>query len=290
MGTVIALDTFSGSGNATNGLRWAGYTVLGYELWEQAISTHRANGLACSHADLKVKSLTNWRGKVQLLWGSPPCQPFSQAGKQGGVKDKRDCVPDWLRLVGEVMAPTIIMENVQGLGFVKHAWYMKEVVERLQALGYTVEYRVLNAAHYGQAQARKRLYLIGRLDGTPTWPTQSPGIIMADRLGWGTDEAARRAIVPSDGEAEAWVYQRPSMTVVGSFRPEVMAAPGYRKAGDPPRQRTPGSVILTLDEAAALQEFPEGYKFCGSVGDQWLQVGNAVISNMAEMLARVNQP
>lgn len=69
---------------------------------------------------------------------------------------------------------------------------------------------------------------------------------------------------------------RPSTTVVGSFRPEVQAAPGYRRAGDGPRQNSPGSVVTTLRERLILQDMPEDWVVCGSKSKQDLQVGNSV--------------
>jgi DNA (cytosine-5)-methyltransferase 1 len=79
--------------------------------------------------------------------------------------------------------------------------------------------------------------------------------------------------IPGD---TSWVDTRPSPTIVGSFRPDVVAAPGYRKAGDPPRQKTPGSIRVTIREAAALQTFPDDYPWQGSVSEQYQQIGNAV--------------
>ena len=74
----------------------------------------------------------------------------------------------------------------------------------------------------------------------------------------------------------SWVFDRPSPTVVGSFRPDIVAAPGYRKPGDGPRQTTPGSVRITLEEAARLQSFPDDYPWQGSKTKRFEQVGNAV--------------
>ncbi len=79
--------------------------------------------------------------------------------------------------------------------------------------------------------------------------------------------------VPGD---TSWVERRPSPTMVGSFRPDIVAAPGYRKPGDPPRQKTPGSVRVNVREAAALQTFPADYPWQGNKGQQHQQVGNAI--------------
>jgi DNA (cytosine-5)-methyltransferase 1 len=86
------------------------------------------------------------------------------------------------------------------------------------------------------------------------------------------------AVVPGD---TSWVHQRPSPTIVGSFAPDVVAAPGYRKPGDPPRQKTPGSVRVTVQEAAILQSFSADYPWQGSRTAQFQQVGNAIPVGLA---------
>lgn len=91
-----------------------------------------------------------------------------------------------------------------------------------------------------------------------------------------------------DGETAEdcdWVHDRPSPTIVGTFAPDVVAKPGYRKAGDPPRQKTPGSVRVTVEEAGVLQSFPADFPWNGgpkdSSGKKYLQAGNAVPPLMA---------
>ena len=72
----------------------------------------------------------------------------------------------------------------------------------------------------------------------------------------------------------AWVFERPATTVVGSFCPDVIAAPGYRTKVS--RQNAEGSVKITVDEAGVLQSFPADYPWQGSRSKRHEQVGNAI--------------
>lgn len=89
--------------------------------------------------------------------------------------------------------------------------------------------------------------------------------------------------VPGD---TSWTENRPSPTIVGSFAPDVVAAPGYRKAGDGPRQSQPGSVRVTVQEAGVLQSFPADYPWQGSRSAQYRQAGDAVPPLLAEAIIR----
>jgi DNA (cytosine-5)-methyltransferase 1 len=86
----------------------------------------------------------------------------------------------------------------------------------------------------------------------------------------------------------AWVHDKPSSTIVGSFGADIIAGPGG--SGVRPtdlsrhRQDRPGSVRVTLDEAAALQSYPPGFVWCGSRTKAFLQVGNAVPPLLAEAI------
>lgn len=76
------------------------------------------------------------------------------------------------------------------------------------------------------------------------------------------------------------------MTVVGSFQPEIMAGPGYRKAGDGPRQKAPGSVRITEAEGALLQGFPPHHVFTGPKSVRWRLIGDAVPVGLAKAVAK----
>ncbi len=99
---------------------------------------------------------------VMLVYGGPPCQAFSQAGKQRGVSDPRgQLIDQFLRFVEDISPNYFIMENVRGLAGINKGKLLEETLSTMQNLGYNVDYGLLNSADFGAAQLRKRLIFIG---------------------------------------------------------------------------------------------------------------------------------
>lgn len=198
------------------------------------------------------------------------------------------------------------------------------IAQVLRTLGYSVWSGILHAEQYGVPQTRDRAILMARLDGPvkPPAPTHSryytakpkrldPGVekwvSMAEALGWGMTErpyptiataretggpdkekvggSAARAAIYAEQYAGRWVFERPATTVVGSFSPDVIAAPGHRDR-ETSRQDAPGSVRVTFEEAAALQSFPPDFVWKGTKTARFQIVGNAVPPLMAEAILR----
>ncbi|MFN6394110.1 MAG: DNA cytosine methyltransferase, partial [Aphanizomenon sp.] len=126
-------------------------------------------------------------GEIDLVTGSPPCQPFSTAGKRGSVMDPRGSLfMDFIRIVKEVQPRFFLMENVRGLlsASLRHrpinqrgknypaleldemnGAALKVVLAEMNELGYNVVYNLLEAADYGVPQNRSRVVFIGSRDG-----------------------------------------------------------------------------------------------------------------------------
>lgn len=97
-----------------------------------------------------------WRGKVDIITGGYPCQPFSIAGKKLGDKDPRHLWPYVRRIISEIEPAMCFFENVGGhlqLGF-------EQVHNDLQGLGYTVKAGLFTAEEVGAPHRRERLFIL----------------------------------------------------------------------------------------------------------------------------------
>jgi len=107
-----------------------------------------------------------------FLLGGFPCQPFSSSGKRLGFVDTRGTLFFEIeRILADKKPYGFILENVEGL--VKHdlenkndeiGRTLKIIIEKLKALGYKVNWKVLNAADFSLPQSRKRIFIVGTLD------------------------------------------------------------------------------------------------------------------------------
>lgn len=98
----------------------------------------------------------------ELLTGGFPCQPFSAAGKKEGTRDPRGTLfQSIVDVLGRRMPKYFVLENVKRLLTMEGGSHFATVLSALSGLGYIVEWRVLNARHFGLAQNRERVVLLG---------------------------------------------------------------------------------------------------------------------------------
>ncbi len=193
----LIVDNFAGGGGASTGLEMAtGRAVdLAINHDPEAILMHSANHPHTRHLSESVFSVdpvaaTGGR-PVGIAWFSPDCTHFSKAkGSKPLKKAIRGLAWVVCRWAGLVAPQVIFLENVsefQDWGPLnrnrrpiksRKGETFRKWVAQLQALGYAVEWKVLNAADHGAPTHRRRLFVIARRDGRPIrWPapTHGPG-------------------------------------------------------------------------------------------------------------------
>ena len=77
--------------------------------------------------DVHNQDFRTWNGRVDMVSGGPPCQPFSIGGKHGAMGDRRNLFPEAVRAVREIQPRAFVFENVKGLlreSFAKHSGHI----------------------------------------------------------------------------------------------------------------------------------------------------------------------
>ena len=116
-----------------------------------------------SSNDIKERMLQKGYKEIDVIVGGPPCQGFSHIGKRQFDDDRNKLVFQYVRFVKEIKPKYFVFENVPGIASGKHKKFLAELLEQFENLGYSVAtpYKILDSSHYGVAQARKRLIIIG---------------------------------------------------------------------------------------------------------------------------------
>lgn len=180
----IAVDLFAGAGGMTLGFEQAGFDVLAsVEIDPIHCATHEFNFPMCSVLCKDVSELTGseirkksaiGRREIDVVISGSPCQGFSLMGKRDVDDPRNSLIFHFQRLVLELKPKFFVMENVPGIVAGEHKELLNLLISSFLEAGYQVEekYQVLNAAHYGVPQARKRLFLIGSKEGyeLPKYP------------------------------------------------------------------------------------------------------------------------
>ncbi len=100
--------------------------------------------------------------EINMIIGGPPCQGFSNKGKNLGLKDPRNFLfLEYIEIIKAIKPEIFIIENVKNLISCAKGYFLEEIKERLNALGYQLSYQILNAKDYGVPQNRERAFIVG---------------------------------------------------------------------------------------------------------------------------------
>lgn len=257
------------------------------------------------------------KGDLDLLSGGAPCQAFSYAGKRLGLEDTRGTLFYHYAVFLEKLQPKMFLfENVRGLLTHDGGKTYSTMIDIFEKAGYSIEKKVLNAWNYGVAQKRERLITIGvRNDLKDTLSFSFPkehkykpvlrDILLdcPDGPGSPYGEKKRRIfeLVPPGGYWRdidpdiARDYMKSCWEMEGGrtgiLRRLSLDEPSLTVLTSPSQKQTDRCHPLearpfTVRENARCQSFPDEWEFCGSVGSQYKQVGNAVPVNLAYEIAK----
>lgn len=265
------VELFAGAGGAALGLQRAGFKhLVAIERDPMAVATLRAAGFPA--VEILVEHFRYRGERPMLLWASPPCVPWSSAGRRAGSCDPRALWPVTLDQIFHIHPVWVVVENVLGAPF--EEW--KRELEKLYPF---VAVWTLNAKDFRVPQDRARGFLVAGPE--PIKPPKPTGRITAAeavpelRGKWlRTEMITARARAANAGPAPAIVTK----SILYVYPTDV----GVRKV----QKLGPGGRIAETPMVARLQGFPEDYPFQGSKGDRWKQIGNAVPPPMAEAIGR----
>lgn len=245
--------------------------------------------------------------------------------KKSGLSDEKAgfAVPEYFRAIKELQPKVFFFENVDGFTFKTHTEAFDFLKEESDKLGYKISYKVVNCANYGIPQTRKRFICVGvkkelndfvfpeethadpkKLNGKLPWVTCGEVLKEFDFI---TEEEKKqrpgskdyelfKEIPPGDNylyftekrgypqpkfkwKSRYWTFllkltpNRPSWTLQASFSNN--QGPFHWR-----------NRFLRIEEAKRLQTIPDSYELAGEFKDKWRQIGNAVPSEMAAIIAK----
>ena len=146
-----------------------------------------------SYEDITNTDFSEWRGKIQVLTGGFPCQPFSYAGQRRGATDDRYLWPYMFRCIDQIQPDWVVAENVAGIltmveqgevsqvassadlfdtlndirGYrLRETFTLQRICDDLEGHGYTVQPVLVPACAVGAPHRRDRVFIIGRRNGS----------------------------------------------------------------------------------------------------------------------------
>lgn len=297
---VRALSLFSGGGGLDLGFDRAGFShVASYEVLPFAGETLRANRsdwkvFSGKDGDVRQVDWSEYAGKVDIIHGGPPCQPFSIAGRREGKDDSRDMFPEFIRAVKAIQPRAFVAENVMGFLSRKFDSYRNSVLKKFSQ-HYHLEIFTLSSAEFGVPQARKRVFIVGtkksngRKFDSQCIPRQMHKRGVREALGLentGVDGFAPTLRCTLSGPRQTTSIANSTASVVkwSEFGIWPHGVSPDRSVADAFPTKN-GTYRLCVEECQILQGFPLDWVFSGAVYQRLGQIGNSVCPPVAYALA-----
>lgn len=184
-------SVFSGIGGPEVAADMLGWTNLFHceinDFGRKVLEYHYPN--AKSYGDITKTDFSEWRGKVDVLTGGFPCQPFSTAGKRRGAEDDRFLWPYMLRVIEQIRPTWFVAENVGGIRTstlpgtritmetgadifgeenirtecLHERFIFSEIINQIESAGYSVQPILIPACGVGAPHRRDRIFFVAHV-------------------------------------------------------------------------------------------------------------------------------
>ncbi len=311
---IRSLSLFSGGGGLDLGFAQAGHRhVASFEILTDAAATlvkARPDWTVFGGPDGDVRSVDwrQWQDEVEVVHGGPPCQPFSNAGRQGGRDDSRDMWPALVDCLQTIRPRAFVAENVPALASTKFSEYVRTQIMEPLSSRYRIRMLTLRAQDFGVPQSRRRVVFVGfaRAADARRFTDPQPTHIWGDtraldetdlprcmglREALGLPEIGFDALSPTirsplTGPRHTTSILN-SVAAARTFDQLQVWPNGVALTRERARQFVAenGHFRLSVPDVAVLQGFPEDWPLVGATYMQLGQLGNAVPPPMAYAVA-----
>lgn len=314
------IDLFSGAGGFGLGFEQQGFqNIFAVEFDTEIAKTYKYN-FPKNHLIVDdIKNISNAQlrslvdnANVDVIIGGPPCQGFSFAGNIGRTftNDPRNYLfKEFVRVVDVIKPKIFVMENVARLAIHNYGKTIEEICNEFSSIGYQVQYKVLNAVNYGVPQNRRRIFIVGTLQGitfsypTPFHSIETVGEAIGDlpslKNGEYSDIPNHFAMKHSEQMLEKMSYVKEGggrETIPLNLRPKSGDSRKYiRYDRNKPAVTITGDMrkvfhynqnrALSPRELARIQSFPDSFIFKGTSICIQQQIGNAVPPMLGKAVA-----
>ena len=165
--TLSAISLFSGAGGMDIGFERAGFKVhWSNDFDTKACETYRSNfenENICGPIEESLTTLNKF-ADIECLFGGPPCQGFSVAGKMDLNDPRSELVYKFMEIVETLRPKSFVMENVPSLATLsKFSEFRSQLIQKAHKLGYSIDLQIFSSAEFGVPQDRKRMFFVGVL-------------------------------------------------------------------------------------------------------------------------------
>lgn len=165
--SLSSISLFSGAGGMDLGFKNAGFKVCwSNDLDAKACDTYKSNFSStneCGPIEEFKRELKSY-SDIDCVFGGPPCQGFSVAGKMDLNDPRSKLVYEFMKIVKLIRPKSFVMENVPSLATLeKFRLFRKQLIEEAINCGYSVDLKVISSSLFGIPQERKRMFFVGIL-------------------------------------------------------------------------------------------------------------------------------